>query len=109
MAKTKRNNKAEAARVKAAANKTKMRRRTNKQDLVQMLTQLFSEHPERTFSFKEIFRALRLNTHPLKMLAIETMEDMAWDDILAKVGDSAYRLNTSNQVQEGRFVRKANG
>ena len=109
MAKTKRNNKAEAARVKAAANKTKMRRRTNKQDLVQMLTQLFSEHPERTFSFKEIFRALRLNTHPLKMLAIETMEDMAWDDILAKVGDSSYRLNTSNQVQEGRFVRKPNG
>ena len=109
MAKAKKPTKAQAAKGKATASKTKMRRRTNKQDMVQMLTQLFTEQPEKTFSFKEIFRALRLNTHPLKMLAIETMEDMAWDDMLQKVGDSAYRLNTSNQVQEGRFVRKANG
>ena len=101
--------KAQAARVKAAANKTKMHRRTNKQDLVQLLTQLFTEQPEKVFTFKEIFRTLRLNTHPLKMLAIETMEDMAWDDVLTKVGDSAYRLSTAGQVQEGRFVRKANG
>ena len=109
MAKAKKPTKAQDAKGKATASKTKMRRRTNKQDMVQMLTQLFTEQPEKTFSFKEIFRALRLNTHPLKMLAIETMEDMAWDDMLQKVGDSAYRLNTSNQVQEGRFVRKANG
>ena len=109
MAKTKRSMKAQAAKVKAAANKTKMRRRTNKQDLTQMLTQLFMEQPEKVFSFKEIFRELRLNTHPLKMLAIETMEDLAWDDVLTKVGDSAYRLATANQVQEGRFVRKPNG
>ena len=104
-----RSHKAQAARVKAAANKTKMHRRTNKQDLVQQLTQLFTEQPEKVFTFKEIFRTLRLNTHPLKMLAIETMEDMAWDDVLTKVGDSAYRLSTAGQVQEGRFVRKANG
>ena len=109
MGKTKRSMKAQAAKVKAAANKTKMRRRTNKQDLTQMLTQLFMEQPEKVFSFKEIFRELRLNTHPLKMLAIETMEDLAWDDVLTKVGDSAYRLATANQVQEGRFVRKLNG
>ena len=38
-----RSHKAQAARVKAAANKTKMHRRTNKQDLVQLLTQLFTE------------------------------------------------------------------
>ena len=39
-----RSHKAQAARVKAAANKTKMHRRTNKQDLVQLLTQLFTEN-----------------------------------------------------------------
>ncbi|MCR5131500.1 MAG: ribonuclease R [Prevotella sp.] len=109
MAKAKKSNKAQAARAKAAGNKTKQRRHTNKQDMVQLLTQLFTEQPEKTFSFKEIFRQLKLNTHPLKMLAIETMEDMAWDDMLTKVGDSAYQLNTSGQVQEGRFVRKPNG
>ena len=43
------------------------------------------------------------------MLAVETMDEMAWDDYLAKAGDNAYRLNLKTQVQEGTFIRKANG
>ncbi len=43
------------------------------------------------------------------MLAIDIMEEMAWDDYLAKVSDNSYRLNQSVQVMEGKFVRKANG
>lgn len=43
------------------------------------------------------------------MLAIDIMEEMAWDDYLAKVSDNSYRLNQSIQVMEGKFVRKANG
>ena len=41
-------------------------------------------------SFKEIFRALRLDTHPAKMLAVDVMEEMAWDDFLVRKGESAY-------------------
>ena len=48
-------------------------------------------------------------THPAKMLAVEAMEDMAWDDFLSKVSDNSYKLNLKGQVQEGKFVRKANG
>ena len=107
-AKKTKTSKGQASAVKTA-NKSKQRRHTNKQDMGRMLSQLFTSQPERTLSYKEIFRQLKLNTHPLKMLAIETMEDMAWDDMLQKVGDSAYRLNTQGQVQEGRFVRKNNG
>ena len=43
------------------------------------------------------------------MLAVETMDEMAWDDYLSKVSDSSYRLNLKTQVQEGTFIRKANG
>ena len=43
------------------------------------------------------------------MLAIDVMEEMAWDDFLSKVGENAYTLNTKGQVQEGVFVRKSNG
>ena len=43
------------------------------------------------------------------MLAIDVMEELAWDDFLSKVGESAYTLNTKGQVQEGTFIRKANG
>ena len=43
------------------------------------------------------------------MLAIDIMEEMAWDDYLTKVSDNSYRLNTKGQVQEGTFQRKQNG
>ena len=84
-------------------------KRLTKKQLAEQLTSFFQSQPNETYSFKEIFRALKLKTHPAKMLAIDVMEEMAWDDFLAKIGDSAYTLNTKGQVQEGTFIRKANG
>ena len=84
-------------------------KRMNKAQLTEILQEFFAQRPGETLSFKEIFRSLRLTTHPLKMLAIDIMEEMAWDDYLAKVSDNSYRLNQSVQVMEGKFVRKANG
>lgn len=43
------------------------------------------------------------------MLAIDIMEEMAWDDYINKVSENSYTLNTKGQVQEGKFIRKANG
>ena len=84
-------------------------KRLTKKQLAPMLEEFFQQHPGETFSFKQIFRQLRLDTHPLKMLAIDMMEEMAWDDFLTKVDDTHYRLNTKTQVQEGIFRRKSNG
>jgi ribonuclease R len=84
-------------------------KRLNKKMLVEMLQTLFQQHPNETFSFKQIFKNLKLVTHPSKMLAVDTMEEMAWDDYLSKVSDNSYRLNLKTQVQEGTFIRKANG
>ena len=84
-------------------------KRMNKAQLTEMLQEFFAQRPGETLSFKEIFRSLHLTTHPLKMLAIDVMEEMAWDDYLAKVSDNSYRLNQSIQVMEGKFIRKANG
>ena len=89
--------------------KHKSGKRLNKQRLVEMLQTLFQQNPNETFSFKQIFKNLKLSTHPAKMLAVETMDEMAWDDYLSKVSDSSYRLNLKTQVQEGTFIRKANG
>src|SRR5574344_2441552 len=89
--------------------KKKGGKRLSKGQLSEMLQSFFQQHPGETFSFKQIFRALQLDTHPLKMLAIDIMEEMSWDDFLAKVTDSSYRLNTQTQVVEGGFRRKANG
>lgn len=84
-------------------------KRMSKKQLSERLESFFTSQPDKTFSFKEIFRTLHLDTHPLKMLAIDTMEEMAWDDFLTKVTDTSYRLNQKGQVQEGTFLRKSNG
>ena len=89
--------------------KKKGGKRLGKKQVSELLQNLFQHHPNETFSFKQIFKALKFDTHPLKMLAIDTMEEMAWDDFLSKVSDTSYRLNLKTQVQEGVFRRKANG
>ena len=71
----------------------------NKAQLTVKLHDFFASQPGVTLSFKEIFRALHLDTHPLKMLAIDIMEEMAWDDFLTKVTESSYKLNTKTQLQ----------
>lgn len=83
--------------------------RMSRKALIDKLSELFSAQPDKALSFKDIFRTLKLVTHPLKMQAIEIMEEMAWDDYLVQVSDNSYKLNTKGQVQEGTFVRKPNG
>ena len=84
-------------------------KRMTKKQLSEDLQSFFSSQPGKTLSFKEIFRTLRLDTHPLKMLAIDIMEEMTWDDFITKVTDSSYSLNTKGQLQEGVFLSKSNG
>ena len=89
--------------------KKKGGKRLGKKQVSELLQNLFQHNPNETFTFRQIFKALKFDTHPLKMLAIDTMEEMAWDDFLSKVSDNSYRLNLKTQVQEGLFRRKANG
>jgi ribonuclease R len=84
-------------------------KRMSKTQLASKIEEFFAANAGKEMSFKEIFRALKLDTHPLKMLAIDIMEEMAWDDVLTRVADNAYQLNTKGQVQEGTFQRKSNG
>ena len=89
--------------------KKKGGKRLGKKQVSELLQNLFQHNPNETFTFKQIFKVLKLDTHPLKMLAIDVMEEMAWDDFLLKVSDNSYKLNLKTQVQEGVFHRKANG
>ena len=89
--------------------KKKGGRRLSKRAVADALQGLFTASPNETFSLKQIFRMLKLDTHPAKMLAIDVIDEMCWDDYLSKVSDNEYRLNQKGQVQEGTFLRKANG
>ena len=89
--------------------KNKGGKRLSKRAVADALQGMFTASPNETFSLKQIFRQLKLVTHPAKMLAIDTLDEMCWDDYLSKVGEGQYRLNQKGQVQEGTFIRKANG
>lgn len=84
-------------------------KKLNKKQLTAVLEQYFTERAGDVLGLKDIFRELKLNTHPLKMLAIDILEEMAWDDFLQRVSDNKYRLNQTNQFIEGKFVSKSNG
>lgn len=86
------------------------KRRINKDKMRQLLESYFKERPSTTITFRDIFRELRLNTHPLKMLAIDVLDEMAWDDFITRMSDNSYMLReTDSQTQEGTFIRKSNG
>ena len=89
--------------------KHKIGKRLSKKALVEALQTLFQQNPNESFSLKQIFKNLKLSTHPAKMMAVDELDEMAWDDYLTKTSDNAYRLNQKTQVQEGTFIRKANG
>ncbi len=84
-------------------------KRLTKKKIADMLQGLFAQNPEKELTLKSIFKTLRLDTHPAKMLAVEAMKDMAWDDYICRASENSYKLNTKGQVQEGKFIRKANG
>ena len=74
-------------------------KRLNKKQLVEMLSTFFKQNPNETYSYKQIFKKLNIEQHPVKMLAIDILEDMTWDDFLAKEGDGKYRLNLQGQAE----------
>ena len=82
--------------------KKKGGKRLNKKQMAELLQTLFQQNPNESYSYKQVFKALRLDTHPAKMLAVDVMEEMAWDDYLTHDSDNTYHLNLKTQVQEGK-------
>ena len=51
-------------------------KRFSKREVADALQGLFQAHPNETFNLKQIFKALRLDTHPAKMLAVDVLEEV---------------------------------
>ena len=84
-------------------------KRLKKKDLCKLLTDLFQFHPEEVYPIKSIFKTLKLETHPEKMLCMDLLEELAFDGYIKETAPLKYALNTQGQVFEGTFNRKANG
>lgn len=84
-------------------------RRLNKQQLSEQVMDLFQHRAGEVIDIKTIFRELRLNTHPAKLLCMDVLDDLLMDDYIIEQSQMRYTLATKSTVMEGRFQRKHNG
>lgn len=80
-----------------------------KKELVEILLNYFRTKPNEAFSLKQLFQALKLTTHPGKMLCIDVVEEMLEDNFLFEIEKGRYKINDKGQILTGTFVRKSNG
>lgn len=80
-----------------------------KKELVEILLNYFRTKPNEAFSLKQLFQALKLTTHPGKMLCIDVVEEMLEDNFLIEIEKGCYKINDKGQILTGTFVRKSNG
>lgn len=80
-----------------------------KKELVEILLNYFRTKPNEAFSLKQLFQALKLTTHPGKMLCIDVVEEMLEDNFLIEIEKRRYKINDKGQILTGTFVRKSNG
>ena len=84
-------------------------KRMKKKDLSELLINYFRAKPTESYSMKQLFTALALTTHPLKMLCADIIEEMVEDNFLNMTDKGKFKLNESGQIMTGTFFRKSNG
>ena len=80
-----------------------------KSELAEALMTWMQMRPNEDFASKQIFRALNLTTHPLKMLCMDILHEMVEDDFLQLMENGHYKLNNHGIILTGTFQRKNNG
>ena len=80
-----------------------------KSELAEQLMTWMQMRPGEDFALKQIFRALNLTTHPLKMLCVDILNEMAEDDFLQVMENGHLKLNNHGIILTGTFQRKSNG
>ena len=87
-------------------------KRFTKRQVADAVQALFQAHPGEALSFKQIFKALKLNTHPAKMLAVDQMGTLC-SQITRKqqtdAGITHYRWKARNDNRVRESHRAYNG
>ena len=84
-------------------------KRLNKKAMTELLIELFQQNPNWEFTTKRIFTDLGLKTHPLKMLCLDALSDLLFDEYVREVSRGRYVLCDFGQTLEGVFQRKPSG
>ncbi|MBR6339185.1 MAG: ribonuclease R [Alloprevotella sp.] len=87
----------------------KQKSRFTKKKATELLRLLFEESPESQYNVKDIFRLLDAKTHPAKMIVMDCLSELVFDDVLACDGHGNYRIAARKQIMEGTFRRNQRG
>ncbi|MBP9637264.1 MAG: ribonuclease R [Bacteroidaceae bacterium] len=85
------------------------KQRMKKDEMANLLLEVFKSRPAEALALKFIFREMGLNTHPQKMVCMDIIRDLAADDYLTEPIPNNFRLNSHGVEMEGVFKRKSNG
>ena len=80
-----------------------------KSELAAQLMTWMEMRPGEDFALKQIFRGLNLTTHPLKMLCVDILNEMAEDDFIQVLDNGHLKLNNHGIILTGKFQRKNTG
>ncbi len=75
-----------------------------------MMREYLQLHPDKGFTLKSFFRALKLTSHPLKMMCVDLLNDFLEEGFIARNDDGGFFLNKRTaKIMEGVFRRTSNG
>ena len=84
-------------------------KRLNKKAMAELLIDFFQQNPDKEFTTKRLFSDLGLKTHPLKMLCLDVLSDLLFDEYVREVSRGRFMLCNIEQTLEGTFQRKSSG
>lgn len=84
--------------------------RIGKKELLNRILCLFEQSEGKTLNVKDVFRTIGAQNHPTKMLTIEVLEDLVFDDYLTTDQQGNYCHQPREiQIIEGIFHKQRNG
>ncbi|MCM1312444.1 MAG: RNB domain-containing ribonuclease [Bacteroides sp.] len=90
--------------------KKKTAPRLTKKELSVIITEYLQLHPDKLFTLKGFFRAIKLTTHPQKLLCVDLLNDLLEEGFIARNDDNEFFLNKKvSKIMEGVFRRTSNG
>lgn len=93
------------SKSKKSASKPKIDRK----GLTSQIVNHLSKNPGKNFTLKQFFRNLKLNTHPLKMLAVDVLNKLLETNFITRNEDGEFFLKAQPKTVEGEFIHKHSG
>lgn len=84
-------------------------KRMNKKQLAKLLIDFFQAKSGETLSMRYIFSELHLTTHPQKMLCVDIIHELLYDDYITEIEKGQFRVTNHGTELIGTFQRKSNG